>query len=161
MAKSTPKRGAGGRFVKKANAFFRHVHHPGTKAQPYLRPGVEFGVRELKLQVAQALAELPPGASYKAIMEALDKACRLAAQAAYASVVKKVPVNKGPNGGTLRQSINVQQRARFVYSIGTNVHYAQWVEEGTKEHEIYPKAKRCLAFYWDRLPPRASKRRKR
>ena len=39
----------GGKLRKGANAkfFARRVRHPGTRAQPYLRPGIAFGVQKI------------------------------------------------------------------------------------------------------------------
>ena len=121
----------------------KSVNHPGTKAQPFLRPALAFGRVILRtnvpLAVQRAFKKDPSGAT---LQEELDKVVKSAAFAVQAAAVRRCPVDKG----LLRQSINVVRRGELFYTVGTNVKYGKWVEEGTDAHVIRPKNKKALAF---------------
>jgi len=132
--------------------FVKFVHHPGTSAQPFLGPALKFGEKALKRLIPQAVTKVmnDPSAKNKRVAtlkreltEELDRAVRVAALATQASAIKRTPVASG----RLRQSINIQKRDIMFYTVGTNVKYARWVEEGTRPHIIRVKNKKALHFF--------------
>lgn len=144
---------------RRPNAFFKFVKHPGTPAQPFLQPALAIAGEALKLQLQRFFKKNKnlKGLTKEKLETGLDEAVRLAAFVGLASAQKKTPVNSG----RLRQSLNIQKRSKFFYTIGTNVKYARWVEEGTKPHIIRVRKARALAFYWDKLPRAKRRRRKK
>ncbi len=121
-------------------AFARKVKHPGTKAQPYLRPAFdEVGTPILKLEIKKVLQTIR---DLRSLTAALDNACKKAAAATLASAQQKVPVDKGG----LKRSLNTRRRALMSYTVGTNIEYAAAVEFGTKPHPIVPVNAKVLRF---------------
>ena len=52
--------------------------------------------------------------------------------------------------GRLRASIRIESRRtltlRSVYTVGSDVEYAQMVHDGTRQHRIYPRRAKALRF---------------
>ncbi len=52
--------------------------------------------------------------------------------------------------GRLRASIRIESRRtltlRTIYTIGSDVHYAPYVNDGTRPHKIRPRTKKALKF---------------
>lgn len=144
---------------RRPNAFFRFVVHPGTRKQPFLRPGAEFGVNLMVVLLKKYFQKNKKvkGLTREKLRADLADIVKKSAFAAVGSAQKKAPVDTG----RLRQSINAQQRTPFFWTIGTNVKYARWVEEGTNPHVIRARKARALAFYWDKLPNRPRRRRRK
>jgi len=125
----------------------------GTPAKPYLVPsgpvGLKAGLASFKRSIA-TLRTLSPSA----IERAAHEAARSAAFAALDNARRKVP--KATR--TLFRSLNVRQIGPLSYSVGTNVKYARYVEEGTRAGmrngpRIFPRFKKALAFRWRNAPP--------
>lgn len=129
---------------KKPNAVFRFVRHPGTKAQPFLTPALEVGKEVLKKGLVRAVGL---GIKVKSLETRLDALVRTAAFAVQRAAQRLAPVDTG----RLKGSINVAKRGPLFYTIGSNVKYARWVDEGTKPHIIRPREKKALAFFWPKL----------
>jgi hypothetical protein len=133
----------------KINAVFKKVHHPGTKAQPFLRPALAVGAEVLKKEVAKGMGECKR-LDEPTIRAKLAKAVKVAAMVVWTKARQLVPVRTGGGGG-LKGTLNAQRRNDLLWTVGTNKSYARWVEEGTKPHDIRPKTKRALAFFWEKL----------
>lgn len=54
------------------------------------------------------------------------------------SVRKKLTENKSVVTGDLRRSITVQKKSKWEYLVGTNLHYAPYVEYGTRRAGAKP-----------------------
>ena len=144
-------------MARKVNAFFKSVKHPGTKKQPFLAPGLIVGRKVLDVFVKRSLSGINiRSLTQTKLVGLLDKAVRTAAFAAQQSAQRNAPVRRG----RLKSSVNVRKRAPMFYTIGTNVVYARWVEEGTRPHTIRVKTKKALAFFWAKLPPRSKRKGK-
>ncbi len=76
------------------------------------------------------------------VRDVMAKVIRQAAFRVQREAQQRAPVDSG----LLKRSINVRQRSRFFYTVGTNVQYAEAVERGTRPHIIRPKTKKALAF---------------
>lgn len=129
------------RARKPSHIFAKVVQHPGTKAQPFLRPALERGSQFLLDQVQKIAATGVKGFSAPRYDSSMDRAIKTAAFVAKAEAQKLAAVDTG----TLRASINVQINGREA-TIGTNVAYARDVEFGTKPHVIRPVNKRLLSW---------------
>ncbi len=128
--------------------FFKKVRRAATKAQPHLRPGLRVARSILRRITPRLIAAAASGGPL-AVEAALDVAVRTAAFAALQSTQRKVPVATG----RLRSSYTVAKRSQFVYSVGTNVFYARFVELGTKGGQIIrPRTKKALRFRWRNAP---------
>ena len=75
------------------------------------------------------------------LAEELDKAIGRAALKVQAEVQKNCPVKTG----RLRNSI-VTDKVDGVWTVGTNLEYAEYVEAGAEPHVIRPKNKQFLRF---------------
>lgn len=95
-----------------------------ARAKPYLRPALEAARPILQQQVRKALA----GATVATLLLRLDLAVRTAAFFALKVAQDRCPIRTG----RLKGSLNVQPRGTLLYSVGTNVEYARWVEFGTR-----------------------------
>lgn len=126
----------------KARAVFvKSVSHPGTKAQPFLKPALEGAEALLSRLVGKVLRRL--GTKNRArFIRSLDDQVRKVAFAVKTRAQRLVPVVTG----RLKGSINVRQLRLLNYSIGTNVEYALFIEEGTKPHTIFPRERQFLRF---------------
>lgn len=122
--------------------FARRVNHPGTKAQPFLRPAWEKGQVILKDRVAQAIGKL---VKLDTLFARLDVAVFQTALAVQRMAQQNAPVASGRLKGSLSQAA-VRKVAELHYVVGTNVRYARMVEEGTKGHPIFPKTAKVLRF---------------
>ena len=120
--------------------FTPRVDHPGTTAQPFLVPSV-------RQAQALLLRKLIPAAFKRAqtsgdIRKELGFAVKAAAFKGLILAQARCPVDQG----RLKNSLTVEQRGEFRYTVGTNVRYAKWVEEGTRPHVILPRRKSVLRF---------------
>jgi hypothetical protein len=128
--------------------FFKRVRRAATKAQPYLIPGARLGRRVMVAALRRGIATLQ-NATKRAVNEVVERAARAGAFAALQAAQRKAPVDKG----RLRASLNARRRSPTLWTVGTNVRYARWVEKGTRGGRIIrPKNKRALAFNWKNAP---------
>lgn len=90
------------------------------------------------------------------INKEIDKIISKIVFSTHAEIVRNTPVAKSSpgnefieshTGGRLRRSIVIEKDSDGNWFIGTNVPYAEFVEENTKPHVIQPKNKKALAFY--------------
>ena len=133
--------------------FFKRVRRKATPASPYLKPAGERGLRLLDLKVKKVIAtsrSLEP----KILYGRLEQAVRETAFATLQVAQRKVRVSTG----RLRASLNARKVSSLIWSVGTNVSYARFVEEGTREGTrsgpfIYPRRGKVLAFHWRKAPP--------
>lgn len=132
---------------REPNVAFRFVRHPGTKAQPFIRPSLKTGLKILGKVIKKAMVGLKPSSTVAEVIAALDPAVHATAGAVMTLMIQKAPVDTG----RLKDSFNVQKAGVLRYSIGTNVRYARHVEYGTKPHIIRPVNARVLAFYWPKV----------
>lgn len=65
-------------------------------------------------------------------------------------VLNRAKVLAPVDTGRLRASIRIESRRTFtfrtVYTIGSDVHYAPYVNDGTRPHKIRPRTKKALKF---------------
>lgn len=147
-----------GRKGPRANAIFRSVRLVlgAVKPRPFLRPALELAKPMLQRLVVKELAGLKHRDSLR---QAMSRAVRTTALATQTHAQRLCPVDTG----RLRSSINTQRRTDLYYTIGTNVEYAPTMEFGRARKDtgqrIYPKAKKALAFYWEKLPPAPPRRK--
>lgn len=128
------------RLLKKV-VFAKRVDHPGTRAQPYLVPaGVEAFAYLTGTMLPKAFAKAGKGRS--SLLVELEKAVRASAFHGLKAAERLVPVDTG----NLKRLLTVAKRDELVFTIGTNVVYARWVEEGTKPHVILPRKVSVLRF---------------
>lgn len=124
----------------------------GTPAKPYLVPSGSVGLKAALASFKRSIATLRT-LSPTAIEKAAASAARSGAFAALDNARRKVP--KATR--TLFRSLNVRQRGPLTYTVGTNVKYARYVEEGTRAGmrnggRIFPRFKKALAFRWRNAP---------
>ena len=128
--------------------FFKRVRRAATKAQPYLAPGARAGRRAMVVALRRGIATLP-SVTKRAVGAVAERAARIGAFAALQAAQRKAPVDKG----RLRASLNARRRNKYLWTVGTNVRYAKWVEKGTRGGQIIrPKTKRALSFRWKNAP---------
>ncbi len=135
------------RFIKDV-VFAKRVDHPGTRAQPYLIPAGRQAMEYLKgTLLPKAMRAARGTASLKV---ELEKAARAAAFKGLQVAQRLTPVDTA----RLKSSLTVAKRDDLVFTVGTNVWYARWVEEGTDPHPILPRKRQLLRFIVKR--PRVS-----
>ena len=130
--------------LKKEVVFARRVDHPGTKPQPYLEPAVEKAFKLLRERlIPRALKNAAAaGGGTEALYRELDAAARASAFKGLEVALVNVPVDQGG----LKDSLTVSKRGDMVYTVGTNLKYGRWVEEGTRKHPIFPRRASVLRF---------------
>lgn len=134
--------------------FFRYVRRKGTKAQPYLKPGLEVGKKAMRTALRGGVATLRT-LKPAAFRQMVGRSVRIGAFAALQAAQRKVRRDTG----RLRGSLNARQLSVFLWAVGTNVRYARWVEEGTRGGQIIrPKRGKVLAFHWKNAPAGVRKR---
>lgn len=132
-----------------ALVFFKKVSHPGVKPRPFLKPGKERATEFMNQFMGKTLtATINKGQN---LPDAVDKFVELAAKVGRETAEKLAPFITGKLAG----SVNVKKISQGVYSVGTNVFYAEFVEEGTglfgykgQRYLIRPVNKKVLAFLW-------------
>lgn len=134
--------------------FFRKVRRAATKARPFLKPGGRIGRRIMVVELRRGIATLST-LTKQSVAAVAAEATRLGAFAALQAAQRKAPVDKG----RLRASLNARRRTRVLWTVGTNVIYAKWVEEGTRGGQIIrPRRGRVLAFHWANAPSAVRRR---
>jgi hypothetical protein len=134
--------------------FLRFVRRKPTKAQPYLKPGLEVGKKVMRTALRGQIATLR-SLNPVVFRTTVARAVRIGAFAALQAAQRKVPRDTG----RLRGSLNARQLSAFTWAVGTNVRYARWVEEGTRGGQIIrPKRGKVLAFHWKNAPAGVRKR---
>ncbi|KKN73348.1 hypothetical protein LCGC14_0401610 [marine sediment metagenome] len=132
---------ARGRARGKVAVFTKRVNHPGTAAQPFLRPSIIAARLFVRSRAGRILTQAPRK-NPTAVVRDLD---RLVKQAAFAAQ-RRAQQLAAVDTGRLKGSINVRQVAVMQYTVGTNVVYAVHVEFGTRPHIIRPVNKKVLHF---------------
>lgn len=126
-------------MARRRYRFAKRVNHPGTKAQPFLRPAFERVKPQFIAAVAQAWAA--SGNNAALLNSNLSRLVRQYGFLTQRIAQQLCPVDKG----RLRASINTRVNG-LVATVGTNVRYARAVEFGTKPRVIVPK--RAKALRW-------------
>lgn len=132
--------------------FFKKVRRAATKAKPYLKPAGVQGRRVMVVELRRGIATLSGRGSLntRAVTAVAAKAVRIGAFSTLIAAQLKVPKGKT---GRLRASLNARMRSSFLWTVGTNVRYARWVEEGTRGGRIIrPRRKKALSFHWANAP---------
>lgn len=135
------RRGRRGKVGGSRTVFARMVSHPGTKAQPFLGPALK-GANVLLSRLTRRTLGRVSTSDRAAFRRALDDNVRAVATAVKTRAQRLVPVDTG----RLKGSINVRQESAFRYTVGTNVAYARFIEEGTRPHIIRPTKRKFLRF---------------
>lgn len=85
-----------------------------------------------------------------ALSRTIRGASRNELDAAARRVMNRAKVLAPVDTGRLRASIRIESRRtltlRTIYTIGSDVSYAPYVNDGTRPHKIRPKAKKALKF---------------
>ena len=143
--------------------FFKRVRLGATKPRPFLKPGGVHGRRVMVAELHRGIATLSGAGQLntRTVTGVAAKATRVGAFAALKVAQRKAPVDKG----RLRASLNARMRSRLIWTVGTNVIYARWVEKGRRGGRIIrPRRKKALSFHWANAPPgvrRNARRRSR
>ena len=126
--------------------FAKRVRLGATKPRPFLKPGGVHGRRVMVVELRRGIATLSAAGTLnvRAVTAVAEKAVRVGAFAALQAAQRKAPVDKG----RLRASLNARRRSSFVWTVGTNVRYAQWVEKGRRGGKlIRPRRAKALRFH--------------
>lgn len=85
-----------------------------------------------------------------ALSRTIRGASRNELDAAARQVLNRAKVLAPVDTGRLRASIRIESRRtltlRTIYTIGSDVFYAPYVNDGTRPHQIRPKTKKALKF---------------
>lgn len=131
--------------------FFKRVRLGATKPRPFLKPGGVHGRRVMVVELRRGIATLSGKGPLdsRTVTAVAAKAVRVGAFAALKVAQRKAPVDKG----RLRASLNARMRSKLIWTVGTNVQYAKWVERGRRGGRIIrPKRAKALAFRWANAP---------
>jgi hypothetical protein len=140
----------GGR--KTVFSFYKSVHHPGTKPNPYTKEIREQVPSMLKQALTNALMRTP-AATREKMAVIVNKVVREVGFLALAKIKKACPVGSY-RGGLLRNSWNVVNETAFSMTLGTNVAYARYVEEGTRPHIIRARRAKALLIRREKVTRR-------
>lgn len=117
--------------------FRKLVHHPGTKAQPYIAPTMA----EVPALLATTFKrKLGNAATPNALAQAADQTVRQVGLIALSRIKLRVP----KRSGHLRGSWEMRRVGQYKVELYTNVLYARMVEDGTRPHVI--RARRAKAL---------------
>ena len=131
--------------------FFKKVRLAAAKPKPFLKPGGAVGRRVMVAELKRGISTMSGKKSLSSanVEGVASKAVRVGAFAAQQAAQRKAPVRKG----RLRASINARQRTKFLWTVGTNVVYGRWVEEGRRGGTVIrPKRAKALRFHWANAP---------